>query len=265
MEANLCTGLGGCTCNAASLTLPVYSYALYVGGTCAVVGGHVYRGCAIPDLRGTYFFSDNCSNNVWSFRYSPMTGVTQFTDRTSQLNSGAGGIISSVGGFGEDGHGELYIACLTGQVFKNVPLTPSTLGVSTYGAGTPGCSGPHVISASCPPTLFNPGFRITCTNAPPNATGLLGISTGQDLAGSDPLGIGILVHIGVVSPNTFLLFNMTSDSTGTGSLITPIPNNPALVSMNFYAQSFWAWPGAACLPSPMGISSSNGLRVTIQP
>src|SRR5690349_24075876 len=27
---------------------------------CSVSGGFVYRGCALPDLRGTYFYSDLC-------------------------------------------------------------------------------------------------------------------------------------------------------------------------------------------------------------
>ena len=33
-------------------------------GYCAVVGGYVYRGTKIPDLRGAYLFSDNCNPKI---------------------------------------------------------------------------------------------------------------------------------------------------------------------------------------------------------
>jgi hypothetical protein len=89
------------------LTLPVHEYSL--GGTpCAVTGGYVYRGNAIPEIQGHYFFADFCSNVIWSFR---IVGgiVTEFTDRTADLAPGGGLAIGSIAGFGEDGAGELYI------------------------------------------------------------------------------------------------------------------------------------------------------------
>ncbi len=35
---------------------------------CSVIGGYVYRGAAIPALRGTYFYSDYCKGWLRSFR-----------------------------------------------------------------------------------------------------------------------------------------------------------------------------------------------------
>jgi hypothetical protein len=86
-----------------------------------VTGGYVYRGCAIPDLRGTYFFGDYCSANIWSFRFDGST-LTDFQTRTSELTPPAGqGSIDFVSSFGEDGAGELYICDLSGgEVFKIV-------------------------------------------------------------------------------------------------------------------------------------------------
>ncbi len=122
MEGFHCTGIPVCTCNAPELTLPIHEYAH--GGSpfnCSITGGYVYRGCAIPDLQGWYFFSDYCSARLWSLRYNG-TVITDFVDRTAELHPGAPMDISNVSSFGEDALGELYICDLTGgEVFKIVP------------------------------------------------------------------------------------------------------------------------------------------------
>ena len=90
------------------------------GGTpfrCSITGGYVYRGCAIPDLQGHYFYADYCSAQIWSFRYNGTT-ISDSTQRTSDL--GAGTI--AVSSFGEDYYGELYICSHTdGRVLKIIP------------------------------------------------------------------------------------------------------------------------------------------------
>lgn len=117
MEGMHCGPGGGCTCGAASLTLPIHEYSH--GQGCAVVGGRVYRGCAIPDLQGTYFFADFCSPHIWSLRYENGQ-VTQLMDRYSELEPPQDSI-QSVAAFGEDAYGEIYVCDLGGQVFKIVP------------------------------------------------------------------------------------------------------------------------------------------------
>ncbi|HET6201577.1 MAG TPA: PQQ-dependent sugar dehydrogenase [Planctomycetota bacterium] len=260
MEGNLCTGLTGCTCNAAALTPPVY---FYVNQPCyAVIGGAIYRGCAIPDLRGTYFFADNCSNQIWSFRYVG-GAMTNFTNRTAELDPPGAIAINSIAGFGEDGCGELYIVDLGGEIFKIVPAIPVTTGLSPYGTGTAGCSGAHTLSANCPPTVHSPCWTLTCSNAPATSTGILALADVQDLAGSDPLGVGLTLHVSLGS--AFLLFlPMASDASGNGSFALPIPNLSALVGLTLYGQAAWPWPVGPCLPSAIGASSSNGLGITIQ-
>ena len=52
---------------AAALTPPVFEYGHDSG--CSVTGGFVYRGCALPDLRGNYFYGDYCTGFVRSFTY----------------------------------------------------------------------------------------------------------------------------------------------------------------------------------------------------
>jgi hypothetical protein len=115
MEGNNCTGLSGCTCRDASLTLPIHEYT-HAGGNCSITGGYVYRGSAIPCLQGTYFFADYCSNQIWSLRYDGAV-VTELTNRTADLDPPSFAI-NSITSFGEDANGELYICDRGGEVFK---------------------------------------------------------------------------------------------------------------------------------------------------
>ncbi|MBK9188601.1 MAG: PQQ-dependent sugar dehydrogenase [Phycisphaerales bacterium] len=124
MEGNVCTGLSGCTCNSPSLTLPVHTYNHSgTSAVCSITGGYVYRGCAMPALRGTYFFADYCSGQIWSFRRAANGAITELTERTNELRTAIGGqILDNPTSFGEDNEGELYITDQTGgQLFKIVP------------------------------------------------------------------------------------------------------------------------------------------------
>ncbi|MFM9997005.1 MAG: PQQ-dependent sugar dehydrogenase [Phycisphaerales bacterium] len=122
-----CTGLFDCgpTCNIPNYVPAVHYYEH--GGNpfrCAVTGGYVYRGCAIPDLQGSYFFADYCSAQIWTMRYNGTT-VTEFIDRSAQLHPGGGFGLGTIASFGEDAFGELYV-CNLGEeyVMKIVPQTP---------------------------------------------------------------------------------------------------------------------------------------------
>lgn len=124
MEGFLCTGLTGCTCNSPALTMPVHDYS-HGGGRCSITGGYVYRGERIWDLRGTYFFADYCSAQIWSFRYDQLNGVTDFRQRTTELDPPGSLGISGIASFGEDAAGELYICDLFGgEVFRVIPDGP---------------------------------------------------------------------------------------------------------------------------------------------
>ncbi len=106
----------GC-CNNAGFTDPVFEYATSFG--CAVTGGHVYRGCAMPGLVGTYFFADFCRNMINSFRWD---GASSVTDLEFPSNVLVG--VSSPVGFGEDTMGEIYVCSIGGSIFKIVPTNP---------------------------------------------------------------------------------------------------------------------------------------------
>ena len=59
LEANHCFNPRN-NCDDAGTIPPVWEYSLD-GTPCSVIGGHVYRGNAIPWLRGTYIYGDFCS------------------------------------------------------------------------------------------------------------------------------------------------------------------------------------------------------------
>jgi hypothetical protein len=96
--------------------MPVLEYDH--GEGCSVTGGFVYRGCAMPDLRGTYFYADYCTAFIRTFKG---IGAAEPADRTAELAPGMGLSIDSPTSFGEDARGELYVADYDGEIFKIVP------------------------------------------------------------------------------------------------------------------------------------------------
>ena len=118
-EGTFCTGLSGCTCNGPTLVPPIHEYNHSVG--VSVTGGYVYRGCAIPDLQGTYFFAEYQISKIFSLRYSGGV-VTELTDRTVELDPPGALNLITVAGMGEDADGELYFCDYNGgEVYKLVP------------------------------------------------------------------------------------------------------------------------------------------------
>ncbi len=98
-------------CSQQGLTLPVLEYSHADG--CSVTGGFVYRGSAIPGLRGHYFYSDFCGGWLRSFRW---TGSAVADAREWEV-----GDLGNVTSFGEDSARELYITTAAGMVLKIVP------------------------------------------------------------------------------------------------------------------------------------------------
>lgn len=98
-------------CDPADYTSPAITYTHEVG--LSVTGGYVYRGEEIPELDGTYFYSDWVSSWIRSFDY--LNGaVTEEKDWTEEL----GGSVGQPNTYGIDGHGEMYLLTHGGQVYK---------------------------------------------------------------------------------------------------------------------------------------------------
>lgn len=61
-------------------------------GTCSITGGVVYRGSAIPELDGHYFYSDYCGGWLRSFRYVEGQAI-DLRDWSEQVGN-VGGVVS---------------------------------------------------------------------------------------------------------------------------------------------------------------------------
>jgi glucose/arabinose dehydrogenase len=81
-------------------------------GDCAVVGGYVYRGRRIPDLRGTYVYTDYCNGELrWIRQRDGEVTASGMLDLSLEL----------VTSFGQDRHGELYVLSREEGIFELTP------------------------------------------------------------------------------------------------------------------------------------------------
>ena len=101
-------------CDITGWVEPTVAYTHEEG--CSVTGGYVYRGSAIPELFGHYFYADWCNGWVRSFLYAD-GAVSAEQDWSTDLDD-AGQVAS----FGLDGAGELLVVDSNGSVFRIVPL-----------------------------------------------------------------------------------------------------------------------------------------------
>ncbi len=83
----------------AGTTSPIFDYSHSEGG-CSVTGGFVYRGKAIPALRGIYVFADYC--------LGVLHGIIQ-VGGTRTAEGPLGASTPNITSFGQDGTGELYV------------------------------------------------------------------------------------------------------------------------------------------------------------
>ncbi len=94
-------------CDRTGLTAPRAWYRNPDDG-CSVTGGFVYRGAAMPELRGWYVYGDYCSGRVWALDTRDDAGEPLLL-----LESGA-----AITSFAEDAAGELYLITFDAGVLR---------------------------------------------------------------------------------------------------------------------------------------------------
>jgi glucose/arabinose dehydrogenase len=107
LEGSTC--YNSATCSKQGFELPVLEYG-HDQGQCSITGGFVYRGNALPEIAGRYFYADYCAGWIRSFRYA---GGAVSEQRTWDV--GPAGFITS---FGEDASREIYVTSANGRVYR---------------------------------------------------------------------------------------------------------------------------------------------------
>lgn len=97
-------------CDMTGKVLPISEYSHSEGE--AIIGGFVYRGLALPGLRGVYIFGDYISGKIWGLRRN-----SSGWHRSLLLSTG-----KFLSGFGQDTAGEMYVLDYNnGVMFRIVP------------------------------------------------------------------------------------------------------------------------------------------------
>ncbi len=102
-------------CKKDGVYVPAIDYAHSEG--CSITGGFVYRGKALPELDGLYFFTDYCTAILRSFRWKGGKAVDSW-DWKAALDPES--TLAKLAAFGEDADGELYLVSHEGPIYKLV-------------------------------------------------------------------------------------------------------------------------------------------------
>lgn len=165
-----------------------------------------------------------------------------------------------VGDIDADGRPEAIGVDSLQRLFVLRHVGPLPVGLTAFGPGTPGCGGPVGLGATRSPAVGALDFRVTSTNVPPDALGILAIGTPVQFVDS---GLGLQVHVLGAAP----LAQMVADRSGTASVAVPIPAMPQLAGATATLQAFWFGDprlGHTCSPALFDLASSRGLSLTFQ-
>jgi hypothetical protein len=206
------------------------------------------------------------------------TPASSFSRLSVCMGDGSGGLradtpygtdleVSSVVAADLDGDGREDLVALhessagTGWLLVNRAAYP--VGVVPYGSGTGGCAGVHGLNATGVPAIGASGFQLFSTGAPAGGVGIRLLAAAPLASPADPFGLGFLLNVDPFGGGLSLAFQFHADAHGLGYAPLPIPSDPGLSGLTAYAQALWLWTGT-CQPSPLGLSSSAGVAITVQ-
>ncbi len=100
----------GTACNPAGITMPLIDYDH--GDGCSITGGYVYRGSALPEIAGRYFYSDFCNGWLRSFFVANGAAIERIDWGVTP--------VGNIQSFGVDSTNELYALTSAGGVYRLV-------------------------------------------------------------------------------------------------------------------------------------------------
>ncbi|MBL8723569.1 MAG: hypothetical protein JNK49_05950 [Planctomycetes bacterium] len=211
-------------------------------------------------------------NNVWSYDFEPDVYAQRLREDGTVVDAQGFALWRSAdhetrvaalgGGLGRG----LFAAAVHDEALAALRVSLRALrpqGLEPFGLGTPGCFGPHRLDGTEPPIAGASGFALRCDRGPAQGFGMLLAGTVADLLGSDPFGLGLRLHVSITPPATAAAVGFATDAAGVGGVSLPLPPGAAFVGMRFHTQAAFWWPGP-CLPTPFGVSSSEGLTLVVQ-
>lgn len=99
-------------CDTTSSQPPIHEFE-HTGGRCAMMGGFVYRGSALPACnQGRYFYADFCTGQVTSF------GIEGGATPTAVDVQDGPAAPTMVVSWGRGGDGELYVVGMNGRLYQ---------------------------------------------------------------------------------------------------------------------------------------------------
>ncbi len=100
----------GASCNPAGITMPLIEYDH--GDGCSITGGYVYRGTALPEIAGHYFYTDFCKGWLRSFLVAGGVAIERIDWGVTP--------VGNIQSFGVDSRNEIYVLTSAGGVHKIV-------------------------------------------------------------------------------------------------------------------------------------------------
>ncbi|QDV08606.1 Soluble aldose sugar dehydrogenase YliI precursor [Planctomycetes bacterium Poly30] len=259
MEGDDCAFGTSCACNAGGLTLPIAQLGHSApDSACAITGGIVYRGSAIPSLAGQYLFTDFCSGSFYGIE-NPGGPLPLRLDLSADVQSG-GQALRFVVDFARDGDGEVhFVEHYGGRVWK---LSPRS-GFDAYCTAEPNSSGAAAsLVASGSASIAAADLTLEVTQLPAQALGYFLIA-GQrasvpGFGGSE----GVLCLDQPIARWSSVV--LSSGSGGQVSLTTDLTNLPPTVQIApGHTWNFQYWTRDAN-PAPTS-NTSSALSVTFRP
>jgi glucose/arabinose dehydrogenase len=100
------------TADPGGTTKPIFAYPHSRDGSCSIIGGYVVRDRALPSLYKRYVYADLCEGQLRSL-------VPHLKRASGDRKLGL--TVASPSSFGEDDAHHLYVASISGPVFRLVP------------------------------------------------------------------------------------------------------------------------------------------------
>jgi hypothetical protein len=238
-----------------------------------VMGGHSYRWLGIyVQPNGTIGLKHNNSNYAWSTSTTVVpgtwyTGTVKYEMGTVELYvDGALALQAVVGPLNTStnlnfctndySNGAAFYGCVRNLRIYNDTTLGTTAGVFAYGSGCDGLT----YAANGVPSLGNPLFELVASNVPAVsplaffAFGSSAVNPGTDLT--------VIGMAGCASYTSFDLglFGPSVVVGGSANLALPIPADPALTGTALATQAV-----SFSAANPLGLATSNGLRLVLAP